>query len=93
MGDSNVNWFVTLVNRRACPQLEVAQVLLCGHLALLAEALHEVHETTNVCLVSCITNFLTSASGSSSAALRVKPALTEFWEKLLQSCQNFPERL
>ena len=92
LGDSNVKRFVTLVNRRACPELESAQVLLCGRLALLSDALGEVRDVTDVVLVSCLTNFLTSASGSSSAALRVEPALLDFRSKIHDFCKKFPER-
>ena len=56
-----------------------AQVIPCGRLELLAEALRQVRPESNVVILSCVTNYLTSSSGSStSASLRVEPVLRSF---------------
>ena len=91
IGDSNIRRFVTLVNRRACPDLEDAQILVCGRLALLADALNEIRSSTNLCLVTCITNFLTASTGSGSAALRVEPALIDFKSRIIDACSQRPD--
>ena len=86
--------FVTLVNRRACPDLDSSQVLVCGRLALLSEALREVRPESDVCVVACVSNFLcsSSTSGSSSVGLRVEPALLDFKAKILEACLANPDR-
>ena len=57
------------------------QLLPCGRVALLAEALRSVREDTNVVLLSCFTNFLTSSEeAGSSVNFRVDPVLRSVCE-------------
>ena len=92
IGDSNVQRFVTLVNRRACPDLDEAQVLTCGRLALLQQVLSEIEQESDVCVVACLTNFLTAATGSTSASVRVESILLEVQRLVVSSCIEFPSR-
>ena len=82
-----------MVNRRACPDLESTQIIVSSRLALLSQGLSGVRAASDVCLVTCVTNFLTSASGSSSASIRIEPVVADFREKIVDACQTFPERL
>ena len=55
-----------------------AQVIPCGRLELLAEALKQARASSNVIVLSCITNFLTgSTDATSSISIRVEPILKE----------------
>ena len=84
-----------MVNRRACPDLDAAQVLNCGKLALLGPSLSEVRDRSDVCVVSCLTNFLTDAepSGPTSASLRIEPVLQEVHQLITEACLANPDRL
>lgn len=93
VGDSNVNRFVGSVNRRSCPDLTDAQVLSCGRIQVLAAALEKVSPETTHCILSCITNFLTDAKGTSAAGLRVEPVIEEFLRIVSSSCSDFPARV
>lgn len=87
VGDSNVRRFVTNVNRRACPELQNAQISSCGKIQLLEAALEEVNSNVDICIVSCVSNFIESSSGSdSSVAARVDPTLTKFRQILVSAC-------
>ena len=57
-----------------------AQLLPCGKLQVLAETLKAVRKESNICMLSCLTNFLTRAEGSSQASLRVEPVLMESFQ-------------
>lgn len=92
LGDSNVKRFVTLTNRRACPDLDKAQVLLCGKQPLLQTCLEEVSAQTTICILACLTNFVTSSPGQTSAALRVEPVLLDVLELLRVTCAENPDR-
>ena len=83
IGDSNVHRHFSMVNARACPQVSSSQLLSCGRLQVLAESLSSIRPETTVCIVSCLTNFLTAAEGASSVSLRVEPILVKFRDLLL----------
>ena len=72
-----------------------AQVSICGRMEAFAEVLRQMRAETTVCLIACLTNFITSSneSASSSPSLRVDPILREFREVLMDFCQEQPERL
>lgn len=92
IGDSNVRRFITNVNRRACPELSDAQIQSCGKLAMLAEALREVRVEANVVIITCITNFITESTGSSSVGVRVEPVITKFREIIAAECATNTEK-
>lgn len=83
IGDSNVQRHFSLVNARACPAVTTSQLLHCGRLQIFADVLSKVRAESTVCIVSCLTNFLTSAEGASTVSLRVEPVLTKFRDLLL----------
>ena len=79
LGDSNVHRNMGTLTSRDRPLIASAQVIPCGRLDLLAEALRKIRAESNVVILSCVTNFFTSSeAGSSSASLRVEPVLKEF---------------
>ena len=83
IGDSNVQRHFSLVNARACPSVSSSQLLQCGRLPVFSDALSKIRPESNVCIVSCLTNFLASAEGASTVSLRVEPVLTQFRDLLL----------
>ena len=81
LGDSNVQRHLNPTNCRDRPLMSGCQLLPCGRVALLAEALRSVREDTNVVLLSCFTNFLTSSEeAGSSVNFRVDPVLRSVCE-------------
>ena len=92
IGDSNVRQHVTKNTCRASPNLKASQVLFCGNLETFVSSLEKVRVQSNVCLVSCITNFLASAEGSTSVSHRVEPVLREVHAGLMEACLANPTR-
>jgi hypothetical protein len=88
IGDSNVQRFLTQVNRRACPDLQTSQLLQCGRLPLLQEALSQVTPDVNTCIIACVSNFISSVSGSEAVSTRVDPAITKFGQILIEFCTS-----
>ena len=82
VGDSNIKRHMTPMNCRDRPMMTSAQTLTCGRLEVLAESFKQIRAETNVCLLSCVTNFLTSSEGSSTVSLRVEPIFIDFLSKL-----------
>ena len=78
LGDSNVQRNMGGLSVRDRPLMASAQVIPCGRLEVLAEGLRQVRAESNVCVLSCVTNFITAAEGSTtSVSLRVEPVLRE----------------
>ena len=88
IGDSNVHRHFSLVNARACPLVKAPQLLTCGRLQVFPESIRQVRNETTVCIVSCLTNFLTSTDGASSVSLRVEPVLTSVRDQLLEAASS-----
>ena len=93
VGDSNVKNHMSKNNTRDRPLMSGAQLIHCGRLSLLSTSLGSIRaERTCVCIVSCVTNFLTNDSGSSSSAsLRVEPVLGDFVTKITEVAGSRPE--
>ena len=92
VGDSNLHRFVTLVNRRACPDLDASQLLSCGKIAILEQVLSEIESESDVCVLACLTNFLTAATGTQTASVRVESILIEVKRLIFRSCNDDPAR-
>lgn len=93
IGDSNVRRFVTEVNKRACPDIGKAQILSCGKLSLLADSLLEVQPSSNVCILSCVSNFICDAPpGSASASVRVDSVISDFRKYVHVACSTNPSK-
>ena len=93
VGDSNIKWNMTPTNCRDRPLMSGAQVIQCGHIGMLSTSFGAVRAESTICVVSCITNFLSSSSGSDSAAHRVEPVLLEVLEKLTEFSTLRPDIL
>ena len=92
IGDSNVQRHMNPTNCRDRPLMSSCQVMTCGKLALLAESLSAVRAESNVCIVSCITNFLTrSEDTGGSVGFRVEPILLEFLSVLASAASSRPD--
>ena len=64
------------------PLMSGAQVLQCGRLEVLAESMKQIRAESDVCIFSCVTNFLTSSEGSSTVSLRVEPIFADLLTKI-----------
>ena len=94
IGDSNVQRNVGKTSFRASPLLKASQVIPCGHLAIFSESLRKVRSETSVCIVACITNFVTSSDSSTSSSVsgRLEPVLASIMETLRSVCEDNPHR-
>ena len=90
LGDSNVRRHITKTTCRASPAVKSAQILACGHLEIFAETLNQVRQESNICIVSCVTNFITSADGPAAISQRVEPVLEDVRDALIASCEANP---
>lgn len=87
LGDSNVKRHLNPINCRDRPIMSSAQQIPCQKLEIFAECLRSVREESNVCIISCLTNFVCSSSDeSSTVCLRLAPVFTEVFEKLRLAC-------
>ena len=77
LGDSNVKRHMNPINCRDRPLMSNCQVLPCGKLSMLAETLKAVRTESNVILIACLTNFMTSTESTGSIVHRIDPVLRE----------------
>ena len=92
VGDSNVRNNVNKTNCRAHPNMRAAQVLICTSFEVFCETLRQVKTVSDVCVASCLTNFLASATGPVTVSHRVEPVLQEIRGVLLEICFDNPNR-
>ena len=93
LGDSNVQPHINKTSCRANPSLKGAQVLTCGHLGIFAGTMEKIRQDVNVCIVACLTNFLTRAEGPSSVSQRVDPVFQQIRTTIADFCVAFPTRM
>ena len=94
IGDSNIRNHVNRNSCRANPLLKDCQTLSCGNLGIFATTLSQVRAESNVCIVSCVTNFITGAGaeGQTTISLRVEPVLQDIRLALVEACGSNPAR-
>ena len=92
LGDSNIRDHVNKNSIRANAALKSAQVLSCGHKGIFRETLAKVRAETSVCIVACVTNFLSSCEGSQTVSLRTEAVLQDFRASLDEVCAGHPDR-
>ena len=93
LGDSNVRNNLNKTAYRANPAIKAAEVLSCGHFEIFRDTLLKIRPESNVCLIACITNFMTSIDdGPSSVSQRVQPVLQDVREVLLDVVASSPDR-
>ena len=94
LGDSNVGRNMTPFNCRDRPLMKDAQSLPCGRIELLAECLRKVRSESNICVLSCVTNFLTgSESVPGSISQRIEGILIEFMRQVNRAAAESQDRL
>ena len=93
IGDSNVKRHLNPMNCRDRPLMSGAQNIPCGKVALLSEALRSVRQESNVVLLSCVTNFLTSSEAAGSTlSFRIDPVLQEVAQIIFDAAATSAER-
>ena len=93
IGDSNLRRHMNPTNCRDRPPMLTSQVLLCQRQEILSQSLRSIKRETSVCVLACITNFLTSSDDvSSTINHRVDPVLVDFFKCLDAECQANPDR-
>ena len=92
VGDSNIRNLLTKTITRANPQLQSSQIIPCGHVGIFIESLGSVRAESSVCVLSCVTNFITGADGPATVSSRVEPVLQDVRSALVDACLANPER-
>ena len=92
IGDSNVRNHVNKNSCRANPSLKSAQVMSCGNISVLVPTLEKVRQTSTVCIIACVTNFLCDADGPVSIQNRIGPILQDFRAALAAACEAHTDR-
>ena len=92
IGDSNIHRHVNKTSSRAHPSLQTAQIIPCGHLGIFSESLQKLKPEVNVCVVACLTNFLSDADGPQTISHRIDPVLQQIRDTLLECCTANPAR-
>ena len=92
IGDANVRGYINKTTCRANPSIGAAQLLSCCQLEVFLDSLKEVRSQSTVCIIGCLTNFITSCEGPSSITQRVQPLLQDFRDAVVASCEANPSR-
>ena len=94
IGDSNIRNHINKTSIRASPSIKAAQILTCGSVQIFKETLDKVRDESNVCILACLTNFLTGSGpeGPDSISQRINPVLQDLRETLLEVCDSLPDR-
>ena len=81
---------MTSFNIRDRAGLSDAQVLTASRLEVLPDALRSVRASSNIVILSCITNLITDSDADSMVSKRVEPVVEEFSSILSTYCMAFP---
>ena len=93
VGDSNIRRHMNSTNCRANPAMSSAHVLLCNRMEVFSHSLRNVKKDSSICILSCVTNFLTSSEDvSSTISHRIDPVLDDFFSLILAACESNPDR-
>lgn len=93
LGDSNVKRHLNPTNCRDRPLMSTCQLIPCNKLSILAESLKSIRSESNVCILSCLTNFLTSSkSAGSSVGLRVGQVFEDVLAAVHAASDAVPDR-
>ena len=92
LGDSNIRGHINKTSCKANPAIRAAQVLTCGHVGIFRETLLKMRPESGVCIISCITNFLSSAVGPESVSQRIDPVLQDIRDVLAEICESNPAK-
>ena len=86
LGDSNIRRYVNKTSLRASKDISAAQILSCGRLEIFKETLEKTREEADICIIACITNFLTDSDGPEVVSQRIDPVLQDIREALTELC-------
>ena len=82
VGDSNVRRNMTSSVTADRPLMSDAQVLPSGRMSSFAVTLEATRPESNACVVSCISNFLSTSAPSTTPNARVEKVTTDFFAKI-----------
>ena len=92
LGDSNVRRNLTSSVTADRPLMADAQIVPSGRLSSLSAALESTRQESNACIISCISNYLsTSPTGSSTPLARIDKVLADFFSKVRAFCVSRPD--
>ena len=92
IGDSNVRRHMNPMNCRDRPLMSGAQVVLCGRAEVFKEAIKTIRAESTICIIACVSNFITSTAAASSVSMRVEPVLLELLAVIQQHVAENPDR-
>lgn len=92
VGDSNIQRHINPTNCQGRALMESAEVLPCTRMEAFRTSISTVRVESNVCVVSCITNFLTSSPSCDTISLRLDPVLKDFFAVISGECSKYPDR-
>ena len=90
IGDSNVRRNMTSSVTSDRPVMANAQIVPSGRLSSFAASLDSTRLESNACVVSCISNFLSTSAPGPSAG-RIERVITDFFTKIRSFCASRPE--
>ena len=79
-------------NCRDRPLMSGCQVIPCMKMSTLAESLKSVRAESNVCILVCVTNFLTGSTETGVVSHRIVPILQDFLEVVNAAALSSPGR-
>ena len=88
VGDSNIRRHMSATNICDRPAMSSAQILSCGRLSLFSGTLEAVRPEADVCVIACVTNFITNSASVSSVSLRLDAVLPGFFDKIFSFCRG-----
>ena len=92
IGDSNIRRHMNPTNCRDRPLMSGCQVIPCTKMSTLSESLKSIRAETTVCVLSCITNFLTSSTETGVVSHRIVPILQDVLEAVNAASLASPGR-
>jgi len=92
IGDSNVQRHMNPTNCRGRAAMEAAQVIPCTRMEAFRTCLSDVRADCDVCVVSCVTNFITSTASCDTISLRIDQTVKDFFSLISVECLKFPDR-
>ena len=67
-------------------------MIACGNSGIFQECLRKVRPESDICIISCLTNFLSSADGPVTVSQRVDPVFQDFRAQIIGACLDNPDR-
>lgn len=90
IGDSNVRRNVTSSVTADRPLMSDAQIIPSGRLSSFAAALESTRAESNACVVSCVSNYLSTSPPGSSTSARIDKVISDFFSKIQAFCVTRP---